>query len=372
MSRLIWPLLFAGGVSLVFSLIFYVQWRRRVQAHWKISSAQFPPGELPSSISLTGFILLPLLLWAALSWAWILATQLNTTPLLPEVSVRNQEDNYQQKEVVFLVDTSRSMLVPDSWHGRTRLARSKEIVERVIEKLNGEHVALFGFATEPFQLVPITPDHFFTRLIARNLQINENGSGTDLTNLLVDLRERYGKRASQLATDTLIVLISDGGDTEWEKMGAEQREKQKIVLTELFQHLNRYPVRLMTVGVGSPAGGIIPGVEFEGKPVHSQLQEPLMRLIGSLGKGGYLYADRQDVDQVANQILDVLEKPQLFSNTQKKAKDQLVIPSENFWRAPLALSLGLLLFKLLFPLARRYPFKKKQPFDNKIFTKSSS
>lgn len=351
MTLLIW----STGVLLGLALIKNWYWKQSIQGLWKRGQATIPPGQFPSKAAQVGSLLLLGILWILTSWAWILASQPSQAPAVVESSLFDSTVNQQLRQIVFLVDTSRSMLVPDSWQQRTRLEQAKDIVDAVIAKLQGEHVVLFEFAAQPVQLVPSTPDHFFVRLINRQLNVSEKGSGTDLIQVLFEIRDRYGEKARRLAAQTLVVLLSDGGDTEWEQMTDEKKEAQKQALANLFQNLNRFPVQLITVGIGSLKGGTVPGVTFEGKPVHSELQELLMRLIGQMGRGGYVEGN-QNADEVADQLINKLRDLGSTSMAPKSSDQAVAIPMDSSWRMPLFLALTLLVIHLLFPLAQRYPF----------------
>jgi Ca-activated chloride channel family protein len=182
-------------------------------------------------------------------------------------------------DVVFALDCSNSMLASDVTPNR--LHRAKLAILDFAGKHAGGRVGLVAFAGQAFLQCPLTPDHdaFRDALMAMD-EKTIPVAGTDVGRALDEAFLAMDK-ADQ---DKLIVLITDGEDLE--KSGikkAEQLAKQGVVV--------------YTIGVGTPAGGLIQTLNEQGQPtllrdtrgeaVRSQLDESTLRSIATATRGEY-------------------------------------------------------------------------------------
>jgi Ca-activated chloride channel family protein len=151
-------------------------------------------------------------------------------------------------DVVFAIDTSLSMLARDL--PPSRIERAKQEISRVLDRLGGDRVALVAFAGGAYVQCPFTLDYGALRLFLENVTVGtvpKVGSDVEAairraTNLLRSDEKKY----------KALVLFSDGealsGDTE-----------------RAVREAAEAGVRILAVGVGTPAGGVIPVVDEEGR-----------------------------------------------------------------------------------------------------------
>src|SRR6187399_1545791 len=97
----------------------------------------------------------------------------------PQAGFRWEETQRKGLEILFAVDTSRSMLAQDV--KPCRLARAKLAVEDLLGKLNGDGVGLVAFAGGSFLQCPITLDYdaFRDSLTSLDTSVIPKG-GTDV------------------------------------------------------------------------------------------------------------------------------------------------------------------------------------------------
>lgn len=123
---------------------------------------------------------------------------------LPEQSKQNNIPEEQlvkirkrAHEVIFLIDASASMSVPDS-RSRTRLDFAKEIADQIVTLFNGETGSLYAFTSQTIPLSPSTSDYLFLRLMMRQIQINEEGTvGTNIIEALSEMQKVFQRTRCQ-------------------------------------------------------------------------------------------------------------------------------------------------------------------------------
>jgi Ca-activated chloride channel family protein len=265
----------------------------------------------------------------------------------PQAGFRWEEVKRRGIEVIFAVDTSRSMLTPDV--KPDRLTRAKLAVDDFVSHLNGDGVGLIAFAGNAFLQCPITIDYdaFHESLQALDTTIIPRG-GTDIASAIREARAALQNRPS---TDKILVLLTDGEDLEGNDLAAAKAAAKD-------------GMKIYTVGVGTANGDLIPipaeqGGGFvkdeAGQFVKSHLDESGLKAIAAATGGLYapLGAQGQGLETIYQQALAPLAKHDLASRRQK-------VYTERFqW--PLATSLALLLTSMLFGTRRRSARQHEAP-----------
>lgn len=201
------------------------------------------------------------------------------------------KEKVQTQELIFLVDTSASMSVQDAHQGQSRLEDVKEIIESMITSLKGQTVSLYAFTSDLTPLVPSTLDYLFTQLMVDQMNINEGDiEGTNLTRVLEALKKKLFDQPAYFK-DYTVLLFSDGGDNQIERLKGEERERQIRKITEILPHPAPIPFRLFSIGLGSKKGGIIPDVTFQGQAVQSALEEDVLQVLAQQNDGVYYSAN---------------------------------------------------------------------------------
>jgi Ca-activated chloride channel family protein len=235
-------------------------------------------------------------------------------------------------DVMFVLDTSRSMLAEDA--PPNRLARAKAEIAQLVGQLEGHRVGLVAFAGRAAPICPLTPDHSFFTTVLSTVDTRSAGRGGSRVGEAIKTAVR-GFPAGQGAK--LIVLITDGDDQD--------------PYTEDAAKLARDAgIKIVAIGLGSetgseitltdPATGAKTKLTYDGKPVISKLDGDRLRKIALVTEGAYIPAGTSAVD--LESIMKTHVAPMVSAAV---ASAQRVIPAERYTWLVLA-SLGLLLAAL--------------------------
>ncbi len=266
----------------------------------------------------------------------------------PQWGYRWVEISRRGNEIVFAIDTSRSMSTPDI--KPNRLARAKLAIDDFANQLDGDAVGIVAFAGSAFLVCPITLDYgaFHESLSAIDTNTIPRG-GTNISSAIQEASAALRRRPG---SDKILVLVTDGEDLEGSALAAAQRAKQQDGLT------------IFTVGVGTAGGDLIPvppdqGGGFvkdeTGEFVKSRLDEPALKAIAAATGGFYvpLGTQGEGLETIYTTVLGPMAKHDLASRQQK-------IYTERYqW--PLAASLGSLLGSLLIGTRRRAVARGRVP-----------
>lgn len=217
-----------------------------------------------------------------------------------------RESNNQRKilkvehEVIFFIDDSSSMLVDDMRQKKSRLSVAKEIADEVIKGLRGETVSVYVFSSDVEKQVPPTVDYLYARLVLRGLKGNDmGGGGTDLAKAFSAIAKDFsnpkkGKR-------TTLIFLSDGEDTE----GAFAQAIPG------FSKVKNEGIDFFFVGLGTPQGGLVPEVMYQGRSVRSKREDAGMQKLAEILKGSYIVADSSSPLLIARKLLRDIERKSL-------------------------------------------------------------
>lgn len=194
----------------------------------------------------------------------------------PQLGYREEETFRRGLDLMFVIDTSKSMLTPDL--KPNRLARAKLALYDLTSKFEGDRVGLVAFAGDAFLQAPLTLDRgmFDQTLDAVDTTLIPRG-GTDLGRAIGVAVEAL---RSQPQNRKLMVILTDGEDLEAGALAAARAAAAA-------------GVRIYTVGVGTPGGDLIPepGGGFvkdgSGGLVRSRLDEHTLAEIASVTGGQY-------------------------------------------------------------------------------------
>lgn len=279
----------------------------------------------------------------------------------PEQGGQDQKVLSRKKshDVVFLMDTSLSMSISDTRLGSDRLSLGKEIVEEVVRSMEGENVALYAFTSEVRTVVPATLDYLFFRLMLANIGFNEpDVAGTNLLNALEVVKEKhFPARQDKLVT---LVVLTDGGDTRLETLSGEGRAKEIEAISSRIAGAEGLNLRVFTVGLGTKEGEVIPNISFEGNPVVSSLDEPLLSTLAEKGRGEYYFANDLSALTIAQDIVRRLRTDDpIYSDdersqneevlTRKTLQDEPERVYDEYFQIPLFIAVVLLSLHLVLP-----------------------
>ena len=258
----------------------------------------------------------------------------------PLFGFRWQETNRKGLDLLFAVDTSKSMLAQDV--KPDRLTRSKMGVEDLLVKLDGDRAGLIAFAGNAFLQCPLTLDYdaFRQSLNALDTKIIPRG-GTDIATAI---HEAEAALEGSGNNERILVLLTDGEDLEGSVLQAARAAAKK-------------GLKIFTVGVGTASGELIPlpdeqgGTEFtkdaSGQFVKSHLDETMLKQIAEAT--GAMY---QPLGQQA-QGLETIYQTGLAPFTRHKLASRMQKVYIERFQWPLAPGLLCLLVEPLIGLRRR-------------------
>jgi Ca-activated chloride channel family protein len=226
------------------------------------------------------------------------------------------------RDVVFVLDVSRSMLAEDL--APNRLERAKLAIADVIDKLRGDRVGLLVFAGTAAVKCPLTLDYGFFRMMLDNVttqSISRGGTmiGDALRLVLDSMLDAQEKKYKD------IVLITDGEDHESFPIEAAKAAAEK-------------GVRLFIIGLGDEnEGKRIPVVDasgrrtfmrYEGKEVWSRLDAETLREMALAAPGSrYLNVATGTIDlgEVYMQLIGSAEKKEQEEETIEKYEEKFQV-----------------------------------------------
>lgn len=236
-------------------------------------------------------------------------------------------------DVMFVLDTSRSMLAEDA--PPNRLARAKAEIGQLVGKLERHRVGLVAFAGRAATMCPLTPDHAFFTTVLSTVDTRSAGRGGSKVGEAIKAAVR-GFPAGHGAK--LIVLITDGDDQD------EYTEESAKLARDAG-------VKIVAIGLGSETGSEITLVDpatgaksklldAKGVPVNSKLDGDRLRKVALITEGAYIPAGTSAVD--LESIMKTHVAPMVSAAV---AQAQRVIPAERYTWLVLA-ALGFLLAAL--------------------------
>jgi Ca-activated chloride channel homolog len=211
-------------------------------------------------------------------------------------------DNMSRKgiDVVIALDVSKSMLATDLQP--SRLERAKQFINKLMDQMPDDRIALVLFAGKAYLQMPLTVDHG-----AAKMYVSTAGpgavpqQGTVISDALNMSAGVFNNKEKRFKT---IVLISDGEDHDENAV-----KTAKDLVSE--------GVMINTVGIGSQEGStIVDPVTGEtkkdeaGNTVISKLNEDLLKQIAAATNGTYIHlqSSEESVAQLMKQLSQIERK----------------------------------------------------------------
>lgn len=263
---------------------------------------------------------------------------------------RMEEVKREGIDLFLAVDVSNSMMAEDIVPNR--LSRSKQAINKLIDKLKGDRIGIIVFAGNAYVQLPITTDYSAARMFLSTISTDLiNSQGTAIGEAISTALKSF----EQSERNQAIIIISDGEDHENEaavKAAKEAYDKG---------------VRIYTIGMGLADGAPIPVYNQYGKQtgyrkdadnntIVTKLNEPMLQQIADAGNGTYIRASNSNVglEKIFNEI-NKLEKSEIETKMFTDYEDQFQ------WFVGLALVL--LIFDLLISSQKRSWELKFNLFD---------
>ena len=249
-------------------------------------------------------------------------------------------------EVVVAMDVSNSMNASSTSdpHGMSRLQRSKMIMEKLIERLRNDKVALVVFAGKPYMQMPMTIDGQSAKMFLNGintsmvpLQGTASGSAIDMASQAFTKESKAPKA---------IILITD----------AENFEDDAV---EAAKQASSNDIQVNVIGIGTSEGAPIPAsdggymVDDSGQTVISSLDEEKAQQIAKAGGGTYVQGNATDAVEVLDDTLKKLSNSNLSQLTFTKKDEQFPVFA---WIALVLLIANVLLLNSKNPWLAKHDF----------------
>ena len=229
-------------------------------------------------------------------------------------------------DVVFVLDTSRSMLAEDV--APNRLARAKAEIAQLVQRLDGHRVGLVAFAGRAVPVCPLTPDHAFFNTVLQTVDTRSAGKGGSRVGEAIKAALRGFPSGGGAK---LIVLITDGDDQDPYTQDAAKLARDagvKIVAVGLGSETGS------TITLTDPQSGAKTTLMYDGKPVISKLDGPALLKVAQTTEGVYVPAGTSALDLDA--IMESHVRPIVRAAAEASVR---VVPAERY---PLPVLLSLL------------------------------
>jgi Ca-activated chloride channel family protein len=288
-KEILWFLLAVAAMLLGYILY----WRHRVRSLARLGDSELLEGLMPEASG------------SALHWKFLLLMA-GTILLIvaasgPRIGSRLQEVEQKGREIIIALDVSNSMLAEDI--KPSRLERSKQMINRMVDRMSSDKIGLIVFAGDAYTQIPITDDYPSVKMFLSGAgpdmvskQGTAIGSAIKLAVRSFSSFEEDGAKGRSVPSQA-IVVITDG----------ENHEDDAIAEAGLAAEKG---IKVYTVGLGDPNGvplPLSPGSsskrrDSEGQVVVSKLNEKLLIDVAREGNGAYIPGDR------INSLVEELDK----------------------------------------------------------------
>jgi Ca-activated chloride channel family protein len=198
----------------------------------------------------------------------------------PMWNPRPREIKRKGRDVVILLDVSRSMLANDI--KPNRLERAKIAIRDMMTRLAGDRIAIVTFAGDSTVRCPLTNDYSFVRMVLDNIDTESTTmGGTHVGDAIRDATKKVFDDQVREYRD--IILITDGEDHDSEPVPAAEAAGAK-------------GIRIITIGLGDEEegslipitgpGGRVTYLEYEGERVRTRLDGDMLRQVALATPGG--------------------------------------------------------------------------------------
>jgi Ca-activated chloride channel homolog len=219
-------------------------------------------------------------------------------------------------DLVVAVDVSKSMLAED--FAPSRLGKAKHQLTALLDKLEGDRVAIMPFAGQAYLMCPLTLDYSAAKLYLSIL--DENSIPTPGTNIAVAIEKALTAFEKMERKHKVVLLLTDGESLEGDAVKAAEDAASE-------------GVAIHTIGIGSPEGVPIPirgddgnlayKKDKRGEVVLSKLDETTLEKIALLTGGKYYRSsyDEMELDWFLDQLAK-MEKKDLKSQVVSRKKER--------------------------------------------------
>lgn len=215
------------------------------------------------------------------------------------------------RDLVFVIDVSRSMLAEDL--KPNRLERAKQLVGDVVDILEGDRIGLLIFSGATAIKSPLTLDYnYFKNILSQINPSDINRGGTHIGDAIRMVTERLFYDQDNKFRD--IILITDGEDHESFPIEAAKEAASR-------------GIRIHTVGLGDPDGANIPLrksgsyalLKYQSQTVKTKLDETTLKKVAEITKGVFIpvRTNLVELDKLYTTYIATAEKREMESKESK-------------------------------------------------------
>ena len=215
----------------------------------------------------------------------------------PQMGTKVSHEKRNGIEAIIALDISNSMMAEDVVP--SRLAKSKLLVENMVDHFTNDKVGLVVFAGDAFVQLPITSDYVSAKMFLQNVEPSLIATqGTDIAKAITLSENSF---TQQDKVGKAIIVITDGEDHEGGALEAAKDARKK-------------GINVFILGIGDPKGAPIPDgkggymKDNTGQTVMSALNEQMCQQVAEAGSGTYIHVDNtNDAQQKLNDELTKLQ-----------------------------------------------------------------
>lgn len=205
----------------------------------------------------------------------------------PQLGSRLVEVKREGVDVIIALDVSNSMKAEDI--RPNRLERSKQLISRLIDRLENDRIGIVVFAGQAYVQLPITTDYSAAKLFLNTIDTDIIPTQGTAIGAAIDLCQE-----SFVGNDNkhkVIVLITDGENHEDDPVAAAKKAAEAGVV-------------IHAIGMGSPEGVPVPVYrngnpsdylrDRDGNTILTRLDELTLKQTAAEAKGEYIRATNSD------------------------------------------------------------------------------
>jgi len=239
----------------------------------------------------------------------------------PQLGFRWKEIKRKGLDIIFVVDTSKSMLADDI--SPNRLERTKLSIKSMLNEIKGDRVGLVAFAGEAFLQCPLTLDYDGFLIALEDLGVDTiPRGGTSITSGIEEALKAYQHQDKRYRT---LILISDGEEHEGDAIRVAETAKEE-------------KVKIFCIGVGSSDGSRIPLStknrsrsflkDSFGLRVKTHLNEKLLKEIAFITGGAYIHSSLTNfgLRRIYRKKISRMEKRTISGEKLKYYNERFQIP----------------------------------------------
>ncbi len=236
----------------------------------------------------------------------------------PQWGYRWEESKSRGIDVIFAIDTSKSMLAEDV--KPNRLDRAKLSVIDLLNVLNGDRIGIVAFSGQAFLQCPLTLDYDAFRMSLEALDTNViQRGGTNIAAAIEEAEVAFAKTSNK----KVVVLISDGEELE---SSALERAKEAAKNDVIVYTLGVGGARGEAIPVRDSSGRVVQLRDENGKIVTSKLNEEVLSKIAEATGGFYEPLTANGMDTIYEEGLKKIPQHELSARMKQLAIERFQIP----------------------------------------------